>query len=309
MIIGTIAASAGGKVGEPGGIRVELPIDAIEGYSGIVTVVAAYLNPTSPDFMARMPGDLVAENSEGKTGALISYGMGHIELLGSGNQKLKIKEGKKAKLTLPIPESAVASAPATMEMWSWDEQKGIWKAEGMGVKEGGDYVGEVGHFSIWNFDIWNPFRYIPLTVNWFAMYLKNLTSPSEDLEFFNWVMELRARGAEEIAIQVRRKDSGIIVYNRSYRFPTGTNAELGYSEYQNDMRLPEGSGLGGELEIFAYPLRSDDSPKYPRNEKYIPKNGEIPPTEPAIIDNTDPEKGNTTINADFSKAPEEKAKI
>lgn len=311
--IGTIQSISGGRAGEAGGIQVELPADAIEGYSGIVTVVAAYINPTAPDFMARIPGDLVAGNADGKVGTLISYGMGHIELLGNGNQKLKIKAGKKAKLTLPIPESAVPFAPATIEMWSWDEQKGIWKAEGMGIKQGSSYVGEVSHFSIWNFDIWNPFRYIPLTVNWFAMYLKNLTSPSEDIEFFNWVMELRARGAEEIAIQVRRVDSGIIVYNRTYRFPTGTNTQLGYSQYQDDMRLPEGSGMGGELEIVAYPLRSNDSPKYPINDKYVPKKGEVPPPGATIIDDTPPnptgETGRTKTKADFSQAPNEKAKI
>lgn len=308
--IGTIQSSSGGKAGEPGGIQVELPGDAIEGYSGVVTVVAAYINPTAPDFMARIPGDLVAENSEGKVGTLISYGMGHIELLGSGNQKLKIAAGKKAKLTIPIPESAVPFAPATMEMWSWDEQKGIWKAEGMGVKQGSSYVGEVSHFSIWNFDIWNPFRFIPTSIRWFIMYLAGKMSPEEDPEFLDRMLEHRERGEHEVAVQVRREDSGIIVYNRTYRFPSGSNRSQGYTEYEDDMRLPEGSGSGGDLEVITYPLRSDNGPpNYPVNDKYKPIGGEVPPTETILIENDDFETDRKRIQADFTKAPKEEVKI
>lgn len=304
-LIGTINAASGGKAGETGGIQIELPADAIEGYTDEVSVTAAYINPTAPDFMARIPGDLTAVNAEGNTGALISYGMGHVELLGTSGQKLNIKEGKKAKMMFPIPESALFNAPPTMEMWSWNEEDGIWKSEGMGVREGAYYVGEVSHFSIWNFDIWNPFRYIPTSIKWFIMYLLGKISPDEDPEALERILDERQRGEREVAVQVRRRDSGIIVYNKTFRYPTRTNRDQGYTEYEEDMRLPEGVGPQENLEIRVYPIQPGGS-EYPVNEKYKPTTGEVPSPAPDFVQEDDFEMDVKTYDADFTKSPTSK---
>ena len=154
--IGKIDAASGGAVASKGGIKVELPANAIEGYNGQVNVVSSYINPTSPDFFARMPGDLAADNAENKRGSLISYGMAHIDLLDDNGNKVKIKSGMHATVTIPVPQSLQSSASSTIAMWYFDETKGIWKEEGSGTLQNGKYTGKVAHFSVWNYDHWNP---------------------------------------------------------------------------------------------------------------------------------------------------------
>jgi len=46
-----------------------------------------------------------------------------------------------------------SSAPAAIALWSFDESTGLWKQEGIGTRNGNNYVGEVSHFSVWNYDV------------------------------------------------------------------------------------------------------------------------------------------------------------
>jgi len=71
---------------------------------------------------------------------------------------LQIATGKKATLTLSIPSSLTATAPATIPLWYFDETKGLWKEEGSATKTGNTYVGDVSHFSYWNCDFPFPNR-------------------------------------------------------------------------------------------------------------------------------------------------------
>ncbi len=55
--------------------------------------------------------------------------MAAVELTGTSGELLQIATGKKATLTLSIPSSLAASAPATIPLWFFDEAKGLWKEE------------------------------------------------------------------------------------------------------------------------------------------------------------------------------------
>jgi hypothetical protein len=72
---------------------------------------------------------------------------------------LQIADGKKATLTMAIPSSLTATAPATIPLWYFDETTGLWKEEGSANKVGNQYIGEVAHFSYWNCD--NPHPHLP----------------------------------------------------------------------------------------------------------------------------------------------------
>lgn len=175
--IGTINASTGGSVSTPGGVKVELPANAIEGgYTGTINVVASYINPTSPDFLSRMPGDLAAENHENKRGSMISYGMGHFDLLDGNGNKLKIKSGSEATLTMPVPTSLQPGATEKIPMWYFDETRGIWKEEGEGTYANGKYTGKVSHFSVWNYDHWNINMVLPTIIKWILSQITPDTS-------------------------------------------------------------------------------------------------------------------------------------
>ena len=80
----------------------------------------------------------------------------HVQLTGSGGQKLQIASGHTAQITMTIDASQMATAPASIPLWHFDEANGYWKEEGNATKEGNKYVGTVSHFSWWNCDAQFP---------------------------------------------------------------------------------------------------------------------------------------------------------
>jgi hypothetical protein len=131
-------------------------------YSGNINVSMFHLEASNENISSLMPGMLYAKSETGEAVGLGTFGMLHVELRGNGGQKLQIASGHKAAITMQIDASQVASSPATILLWHFDEANGYWKQEGSATKQGNKYVGEVSHFSWWNFDA--PFPTDSLTV-------------------------------------------------------------------------------------------------------------------------------------------------
>lgn len=167
---GTFSAASGGNVSLTNGLQISFPANAIVNkstnspYTGSVNVAAYWINPASRDLPLEMPGDLRAINQSGYLRQLTTYGMIAVEMTGSAGESLQIAPGSKATVTFPLPASHVASAPASIALWSFDEEKGLWKEEGSAVKTGNSYVGEVSHFSFWNCDVPNTYVQFSCTV-------------------------------------------------------------------------------------------------------------------------------------------------
>ena len=163
--IGTIDAASGGDVSLSNGTTISLPADGVKNastgvsYTGSITVSAHYIDPTAADIAGIMPGDLRGLRTNGDLNVLDSYGMLEVELTGASGELLQIADGKKATLTMAIPSSLTATAPATIPLWYFDETTGLWKEEGSANKVGNQYIGEVAHFSYWNCD--NPHPHLP----------------------------------------------------------------------------------------------------------------------------------------------------
>jgi hypothetical protein len=157
-LAGTIAAT-GGEVTLTNGTKISLPANAVvkkgttTAYTGAINVYAAYIDPTSASIAMRVPGSFLAENTNDERVVLTSFGMIAVELESASGEKLQIASGVKATLTAPIPSSLQSSAPATIPMWYVDEQTGLWQQEGQATRNGNNYVGDVSHFSFWNYDI------------------------------------------------------------------------------------------------------------------------------------------------------------
>jgi hypothetical protein len=154
-ISGTFASSSGGNVNIKGGGSVNFSaasvVNASTGstYSGDVLTSAFFLNPTDVNFSTYMPGDLRGLDANNKEAILKSFGMAIVEMNDASGNKLQLAPGKTASITLPIPSSLQASAPATIPLWYFDETKGTWKQEGTAAKQGTNYTGTVAHFSFW----------------------------------------------------------------------------------------------------------------------------------------------------------------
>ena len=178
---GTINATSGGNVALANGLIVELPAAGVVNaatntlYTGQVNVAAHWINPTGNELNRTMPGDLRGIDTAGEFKLLTTYGMAAVELTGTGGELLQVAPGKKATLTMPLPPALSASAPSVIPLWYFDENTGLWKEEGHAVKVGNNYVGEVGHFSYWNYDMpSNYVRFNCTVTNGKGMPIKNV---------------------------------------------------------------------------------------------------------------------------------------
>jgi hypothetical protein len=157
--VGNINAATGGSVTLTNGLIITLPANAVvnantnAAYSGSINVAAQLISATDPNLNRIMPGDLRGLNTDNDIRILTTYGMAAVELTGAGGELLQIASGKKATLTIQIPASLQATAPQTIPLWSFNENNGLWKEEGAATKTGNTYVGEVSHFSYWNYDV------------------------------------------------------------------------------------------------------------------------------------------------------------
>ncbi len=268
--LGTINAATGGSVESKGGTKIQLPAGAIEGYSGQVNVVANYVNPTIPDFFARMPGDLAADNAQNKRGALISYGMADIDLLDDKGNKVKIKPGMQATVTLPVPQNLQASASPTIAMWYFDETKGIWKEEGSGVYQNGKYTGKVAHFSIWNYDHFNLNMNLPFILRWILSKLSS--TPPEDLDNI-------MNHPPDFLLTVKDKNTKTTLYSNVFPPPVrDAAANPPQSVSKVTFPLPN---ISDKMEITVTPVQPG-GPDYPTNPNYSPNDDDTPPPAPTF---------------------------
>jgi len=133
-------------------------------YNGTVQVSMFHLTPSDENIDKLMPGMLYAQTATNQEAVLETFGMLNVELRGSAGQKLNIKEGQTAEITIRIDDSQIATAPSSIPLWHFDEEKGYWKEDGVATKVGNKYVGEVSHFSWWNCDVQFPTVTLTVTV-------------------------------------------------------------------------------------------------------------------------------------------------
>jgi hypothetical protein len=166
---GNFSGAAGGTINISGGGKLIMPANAITdasgtAYTGTVNVAMTWINPTSNDLPYTVPGDLRGITTSGEERGLQTFGMLGVELTGSSGQELKIASGKTAELTFPIPASLQANAPATIDLWHFDEATSRWKQDGTAAKNGTNYIANVSHFSFWNCDAQFPVVDLCMTI-------------------------------------------------------------------------------------------------------------------------------------------------
>ncbi|NUN99231.1 MAG: carboxypeptidase regulatory-like domain-containing protein [Saprospiraceae bacterium] len=166
---GQVSATTGGIVNVLGGATVKLPANGIakaDGtlYTGQVQVAARWLDPTADNLTDIMPGNLHAINSRQEEVALATFGMMAVELTGTDGSRLNLANGSKAELSIQIPSQLQSNAPNEIPLWHFDETTGLWREEGFAVRQGNAYVGEVSHFSFWNWDVPYPLVNIEGTI-------------------------------------------------------------------------------------------------------------------------------------------------
>ena len=162
-------AASGGTINVNGGGSITFKANSIVNkntgvpYNGNVTVYSTWIDPTSSKLGDLIPGALRGFNTNGEEKLLQSYGMVGAELFDDTKQALQIASGYTAQITFPIPGPLAAIAPANIPLWYFDETNGMWKEQGNAQVQGGNYVGNVSHFSFWNCDV--PANAVYLTIH------------------------------------------------------------------------------------------------------------------------------------------------
>ena len=117
-------------------------------YTGAVTVEAFQYDLTKPN---PIPGDFGAVY-QGKQVRLGTFGAFHILPRDAQGQPLTMVPGKQANVSLPIQPGQLATAPATIPLFHYDEASGQWLEDGTLTRSGNNYVGQITHFSVFNAD-------------------------------------------------------------------------------------------------------------------------------------------------------------
>lgn len=145
-----------------GAISLDFPSDAVvlasggSPYNGTVKIAMKYLDPSNREIFDQMPGDLAGINTGGQIAAMFSFGMVAVEMQTPSGQLLQVAPGKKVKMSNKLPSALVSKAPSTIPLWYYDENLGYWKEEGEAQLVNDTYVGEVAHFTFWNYDAQAP---------------------------------------------------------------------------------------------------------------------------------------------------------
>ncbi|RNC88148.1 MAG: carboxypeptidase regulatory-like domain-containing protein [Winogradskyella sp.] len=162
-IVETIDSGQASTVNLPNGSSVSFDGNFVTAqgtpYNGLVNVIFEHLSPDNSRMTDMMPGMLYAQNTQGNAVVLETYGMLAVELESTGGEPLQLAQGSRSIITIPLPNNA-SNPPSSIPLWYFDEADGYWKEEGQASLQGNTYVGEVSHFTFWNYD----FPYPPINL-------------------------------------------------------------------------------------------------------------------------------------------------
>jgi hypothetical protein len=134
-------------------------------YSGTATVMITTFDPSNEMEANAFPGEYLGVLAQNQTVVPIkSFGFMDVSLTTPSGDKLSLTSGKTAIVAIPVPANMQTDAAnlGTCPLWYFDTATGTWKEEGSGTYDAsiGCFVGNVTHFSTWNYDIMYPAGYV-----------------------------------------------------------------------------------------------------------------------------------------------------
>ncbi len=142
--------NAGGQITIPAG---SLRDSSGNPFNGTATASFTTFDPTNDAERNAFPGDFIGRTSSGEDIPILSYGFFDITVKDADGKELQLANGTTAAFSIPIPADILATAPASMPLWYFNETNGRWEEQGSVTRVGNNYVGSVPHFSIWNNDV------------------------------------------------------------------------------------------------------------------------------------------------------------
>jgi len=119
--------------------------------SGMVTSRLTVIDPTTN--IDLMPGDMQTDTDGGTLAQIESFGAITATFKDAAGNDLNLATGSPATIRIPVA-SNTANPPATIPLYFYDTQTGLWVEEGTATLDASEafYEGSVTHFSTWNAD-------------------------------------------------------------------------------------------------------------------------------------------------------------
>lgn len=155
-------ASVGGTIQQGNQFRMTFPPKALVNaqtgieYQGMVYAYSKTIDPATEMGRRLMPGDLRGVNLLKEVTLMHHLGLVHVDLYDVNGNQLELKEDQYAAFEWTLSGSQVAGAPATLAMWHFDTEKGIWNEASVAARSGNTYTGQVNDMSFWSFAASEP---------------------------------------------------------------------------------------------------------------------------------------------------------
>lgn len=134
------------------GTTISIPAGAMVNAAGLPATVPLQLSLYTYDLRnEQMVGDMTAIDSTGATVALQSVGAFSAEFTDAQGNLYNLASGQKATISMRTDPANTFSG--SIPLWWYDTTRNIWVEEGAGTVTNGTATGQVGHFSLWNFDV------------------------------------------------------------------------------------------------------------------------------------------------------------
>lgn len=120
-------------------------------YTGEVNLEVTTVVPGDEEFYEAFPGDFEGLREDGTTTQFESFGFMGVNMFNADKSAaVRLAPGRTAALSLHLDAKMLGE---TIPMWWFDESTGRWREEGAATYVDGSFVAEVGHFTIWNWDL------------------------------------------------------------------------------------------------------------------------------------------------------------
>ena len=162
-VVQSFRSADGAEVGNEDLTLVRVPANALvtangAAHAGSVTATATVLDASSDPSV--MPGDFMSQGAAtGVPQPIESFGAMNVSFRADNGESLNLGRGQEAAISIPLAGMRdPMTAPATMPLFYWSDDKGHWIEEGTASLEEVSpgkwaYVGSVGHFTTWNADV------------------------------------------------------------------------------------------------------------------------------------------------------------
>jgi hypothetical protein len=160
-VTANVAVATGGVVAVPNSTaQVNLQPNSLVDFAtkapatGTVTVQVTPIDPARDP--AAMPGNFLSQPATGTTPTPIeSFGAVKVDIRDATGRRLDLAANQTATIRVPVA-SRSQDVPATIPLYFFDEDKGLWIQEGSATLQGSGadryYEGQVRHFTFWNCD-------------------------------------------------------------------------------------------------------------------------------------------------------------